>query len=641
VSLLLLAAALLGGFLSTYLFEDDEGPVARLAMAVPIGFVALAFSGFVFASMFGLGGPAVALAGLVTLLPALALRDPGRRSRVRRDLVSARNALEDALRRPRPATHLVAIAFVLAAAVLWRVQDRAMFVTGAGGIHTGSDHNLGDLPFHVSIVTSFLHGENFPPEHPELAGARLTYPFLVDFLTALLMRTGADLRDALFAPNVLLSWSALVLLYHWGRRLTGSRAAGVVTAALVFLSGGLGFMLLKDEPDPTAGGLVAFLRTPQHDYSIVGHGPYRWGNLIITMLMPQRSFLLGLPAFLVVATTFWRAVTEVQAPEGPARRPRRLLGAGILIGLLPLAHAHTFVTCAGLAVLLALLFPPRREWVVALAAAGLLALPQVLFASHGTAMQATSFVAWSVGWDRSGVGVLSFWWHNLGLFLPLLVLALAWRGRAPVVPALLLRFYLPFTLWFLAPNLLRLSPWIWDNIKFLVFWHVASAPLVALLLVRLWTSGPRRAVLASLAFVVLVLSGALDVRRVVARKIDNAVFDAGSAAFASTLREATEPRAVVLHAPTYNSEVYLTGRRTVFGYPGHIWSQGLDGGRREDEVRAIYAGRPEAPALLRSLGIQYVLVGPLESAMDGFQDHAFRDFPIVAESADRRLYRVP
>jgi hypothetical protein len=641
VSLLLLAAALAGGTLSTYLFEDDEGPVARLAMGVPIGFVGLALAGFVFASLFGLGAGALVAAAVVVLLPALALRDARRRERVQRDALAGWDALEDALRRPRPATHLVAIAGVLAAALLWRVQDRAMFVTGPGGIHTGSDHNLGDLPFHIAIVTSFVYGENFPPEHPELAGARLTYPFLVDLLTAMLVRAGADLRDALFAPNVLLSWSVLVLLYRWGRRLAGDRTVGVVTAALVLLSGGLGFVLLKDEPDPTAGGLVALLGAPTHDYSIVGSGPYRWGNLIITMLMPQRSFLLGLPAFLVVATTLWRAVSEDDGADGLARRGRRILGAGILTGLLPLAHAHAFVTCVGLAVLWALLFPPRRDWARAIGAAVLLALPQVLVASHGTAMQAGSFLGWSVGWDRGEVGVVSFWWHNLGLFLPLLAMALAWRGAAPLVPSRLLRFYLPFVLWFVVPNVLRLSPWIWDNIKFLVFWHVASAPLVALLLVRLWTAGPRRAVLASFAFAMLVLSGALDVRRVAGRKISNPVFEAGAVAFADSLRAATPPGALVLHAPTYNSEVYLTGRRTLYGYPGHVWSQGLDGGRREDDVRAIYTGRPEAAALLRSLGIEYVLVGPLEEAMEGFDDRAFRSSPVVAESADRRLYRVP
>jgi hypothetical protein len=412
----------------------------------------------------------------------------------------------------------------------------------------------------------------------------------------------------------------------------------VVTAVLVLLSGGLGFILLKDDPDPTKGGLVAFLRAPTHDYSIVPEGPYRWGNLVITMLMPQRSFLLGLPAFLVVATCWWRAVSE---GEGETRR-RRIFGAGILAGLLPLAHAHAFATAFGLSILLALLFPPRREWLHAIAATAVLAVPQILFVSHRTAMKAESFVAWQTGWDRGENGIVTFWWLNLGLFIPLLIMALAWRGARPVVPNRLLRFYLPFLLCFLIPNLLRLSPWIWDNIKFLVWWHLASAPLLAALLVRLWRGGPRSAVAASLAFVILVLSGALDVRRVATKKIDIPVFGGSAVAFGRTLREVTPPGAIILHAPTYNSEVYLAGRRTLVGYPGHIWSQGLEAGQREVDVRAIYSGHPDAAALLRSYGIDSVLVGPLERADADrrFNEDAFRSFPLVAEGAEYRLYKA-
>src|SRR5205085_7941991 len=52
------------------------------------------------------------------------------------------------------------------------------------GIFTGVDTNLGDLPFHIAVVSGFAYGDNFPPQHPEFAGVRLTYPFVVDFVTA-------------------------------------------------------------------------------------------------------------------------------------------------------------------------------------------------------------------------------------------------------------------------------------------------------------------------------------------------------------------------------------------------------------------------------------------------------------------------
>ena len=45
---------------------------------------------------------------------------------------------------------------------------------------------------------------------------------------------------------------------------------------------------------------------------------------------------------------------------------------------------------------------------------------------------------------------------------------------------------LPFTLCFLIPNFVKLAPWVWDNIKMIFYWWIVSAPIVALLLARLW-----------------------------------------------------------------------------------------------------------------------------------------------------------
>ena len=639
--LLVLLAALLGGAAATYVFEDDAGPLARLAMGAPLGVIGLGLAGYAGAWALGMTAAAVFGAALLSALPILVFARKDARRRLQADLGRARRAMEEALVQPRWATHGLAIAFAMGAFLMWRVQDRALIVGGDGAIATGVDHNLGDLPFHISIATLFLYGGNFPPEHPELSGARLTYPFVMDLVSALLMRAGAGLREAFLLPGLVLSVALLVLLYRWGHALGGSRAAGVLATGLVLFSGGLGFVRLTGDVDPAAGGLAALLRAPTHDYSIVAEGPYRWGNLVITMLMPQRSFLLGLPAFLVVATVLWRAVSPPADASAGAWRRRRLVAAGVMAGLLPLAHAHAFLSAACLLAVFALLFPPRRDGLLALGAAAALALPQVLLAGRGTAMKAQSFLAWQVGWDRGETGLVTFWWLNLGLFLPLLLAALVWRGRRPVVPGPVLRFYLPFLFWFLVPNLLRLSPWIWDNLKFLVFWHVASAPLVSALLVRLVRTGRTGVVAAALAVFVLTVSGFLDVRRVAARKIDVTVFSPEAVAFGRTLREATPPGALVLHAPTYNSEVYLAGRRTLYGYPGHIWSQGLEAGTREADVRAIYEGRPAAASLLRAHGVDYVLVGPREFADLDVREEGFAGFPVVAESGVHRLYRVP
>jgi hypothetical protein len=260
-----------------------------------------------------------------------------------------------------------------------------------------------------------------------------------------------------------------------------------------------------------------------------------------------------------------------------------------------------------------------------------LALPQVLLLAIGSSMQSRQFLGWQVGWDRGELGLLHFWWLNLGFFIPALLAAVLWRGRQPVVEGRLLRFYAPFALCFVVPNLVRLSPWIWDNIKFMVWWHVASAVLIALLLSRLWRRGGWARAAGGDAVRLPDLSGGLDLWRAASDKILLQVIPPEGDAFAGDIREKTPAGAIVLHAPAYNSEVYLTGRRTLYGYTGHIWSQGLDAGSREDDLRKMYTGHPEAGALLEQYGVDFAMVGPRERAMEGFDDRALRRVEMVAE----------
>jgi hypothetical protein len=626
-SLVLVIAAAAGGVALASLLHDDEPLWMRLPAAMILGLVVLGLGGFFAANVAGaLGGVAVlvAVAAVLALVPLLWLR---------------RGAPAGASRpwsRPWTAARGLTAAWVLGlAALLVRLYDRAAYFASDGRFATGVDHNIGDLPFHVAIVTSFLYGDNFPPEHPELAGTRLTYPVLADFLTALLMKAGATLGGAMLLQNVVLALAVLGLLHRWAAALTGDRAAALIAPVLVLFSGGLGFLRLLDDVDPTRGGLAGHLTRLTHDYTIVGSGELRWGNVIVTMLIPQRSFLMGLPLFLVAWTAWWQATAEGAPPE---RRVRLMTGAGLAVGLMPLAHVHAFLVAMGMAACLALLFPDRRTWLRFFAVAAAVAAPQLLWLAWGSGLQAAEFLDWHVGWDHGGRNPLAFWLMNLGLYLPAGVLALLWRGRTPVVAPRLARFTLPFVLCLLVPNVVRLSPWIWDNIKFLIWWHLAWAPPVALLLVGLWRRGRGARILSVAAGLVMVLSGALDVWRVASGQIEHTIFTAEGVVFAERVKGATPPRAIVLHAPTYNSEVYLTGRRSVLGYPGHIWSQGLDAGTREQDVKGIYEGTGH-PGQLARYGVDAVLVGPLERGWAQVDEYALGSCPAAAAEGSYVLLR--
>ena len=326
----------------------------------------------------------------------------------------------------------------------------------------------------------------------------------------------------------------------------------------------------------------------------------------------------------------------------PAARSQ-LLSAGLIAGMLPLIHAHTFLVVMGVGACLALLFRSLwREWLGFFIAASALALPQVLWLSGSGTIQTQSYLGWNFGWDHGDSNVLWFWFVNTGFFIPLLLAALLWRSQRFAIPRNLLLFYLPFLLCFVVPNLIKVAPWVWDNIKVLYYWYIASVPLVAWLLAyaleqkqqRSWWRWAAAGLLAS-----MILSGMLDVLRVVEEASEYQEFESASVEMANYIQEHTPPQAVVLHVPTYSTPVFLTGRRSLLGYEGWMWSRGLRYPERAADIESIYSGSADAERLLKQYHIGYVLLGPGEIATGKVNESFWAQQHKAAQFGAYRLYQ--
>ncbi len=671
MALLLVIVAVAGGTLATYLYETDAPASARLCAGSCTGLAGLGLAGFILASFLGLSPFTLILAALAMCAPVVLLRDARARARVAEDWEAARHAIFH----PSPEAITSFLFYAGAAILLWLIFDRVMMESD-GAISTGVTNNYGDLPFHLGVITSFVHGENFPPQDPEFAGVKFTYPFIADFVAACLVRAGASLRQALFLENFVLSLSLVGLVYRWARLLTRERAAALLTPALVLLSGGFGWWMLFDDAKQGEQGILGLLANLPHDYTITSTGGWRWGNALTSLLIPQRSLLLGLPLAVLVFIQWWLALEDkrktlevkggkakgkkrkakVEATERAAfessslsapffplsESARRMVAAGIIAGSLVLVHAHSFGVCILAAACLAVIFRKRwREWALFFAAAFLVAVPEMLWSARGSQTSFRSFIGWHLGWDKGDENFVWFWIKNTGLFIPLLVAALLWRrGQARLISRRALLFYLPFLLFFIIPNLIRLAPWVWDNNKVIFYWYVASTPLVALLLVELWRVNMAARVAAILLFISLTLAGALDVWRVVYGTTTLGEFDRNGVLFAEMIKQQTEPRALILNAPTFNHPVLLTGRRSLLGYPGHIWTHGLEYAPRETDIRRIYSGAPGSEDLLREYGVEYVVTGPLERNMMPVNQAFFERYTKVGEVGGYSLYKI-
>jgi len=90
----------------------------------------------------------------------------------------------------------------------------------------------------------------------------------------------------------------------------------------------------------------------------------------------------------------------------------------------------------------------------------------------------------------------------------------------------------------------------------------------------------------------------------------------------------------------HNTPVFLTGRRSLMGYPGHIWTHGLEFVQREGEIKRIYLGSPDAPQLLKSYGVDYAVIGPLERVVTPPNEQFFSRFEKVEQVGEYSLYKI-
>ena len=269
-----------------------------------------------------------------------------------------------------------------------------------------------------------------------------------------------------------------------------------------------------------------------------------------------------------------------------------------------------------------------------------------------------------------------FWLKNTGILIPLLLagMYLIWKqgnkdkeertseqkhqreGKSGKLkrtrhlyfapnPLPLLQFYIPFLFCFVISNSMKLAPWEWDNIKVLIYWFVGSIPFVAFALAWIYNQGKIFRFIAAACLFVLIAAGASDVFRVVTKQINYGVFEPDAIRVAEQIKAKTAPDALFLNAPTFNTAVVLSGRRSLLRYIGHLSSHGIDYNERETDLKRIYEGNATADIFLKKHGIEYVLISPEERAF--FKSNSlplneayFQKYPVVAESGEFKVYKV-
>ncbi|MDP3996889.1 MAG: hypothetical protein Q8P73_00080, partial [bacterium] len=455
--------------------------------------------------------------------------------------------------------------FVLSLLLFSVIAPKLLFTT-PDGLSTGIINAYGDIAWHVANITAFAEGQTVPPQDPIFAGTRLTYPFMTNYFSALLIKTGASITQSVVLPALLLIPLLLTLIYLFVREVVDpeqvtkfSQRAGLIALILFLFSGAtLGwFRVFPDFLQSHQPLLQFIIHLPEQNYS--GHSAdpnnLQFLNPITSLLLPQRSFLFGIP----IALSLLLLLINRKSTSSSAYQV-----AGVLAGILPLFHAHTIiaVAIAVIALFLQDILPRsanRRavinRWLLFVVSAVIVGLPEVLYYWLGS-LDSASFLRFHVGWTTED-NLAWFWFQNTGFILPAALL-----GLFLPLPKNVKTLTLAGLTVFIIANLFLFAPWAWDNFKLLVFWLIFVLPTLGWLVARYPVRKNRLLQIGIIAIVFLqIASAALDIWKIALPTATTwQEWDNSAIAFAKVIKTKTKAGESILTAPIHNSTVALTGR---------------------------------------------------------------------------------
>ena len=637
LSLLFLAAIASTGIAAIDRVARWLTPLERFAYGAVLGIVAGTLALVPAATLFGFNLPDVFGVGIACVVASafLVLAPGGRRRRGGRR-IGPGDLLRDLVGRLDPwATALVAL-LVARWALLWS----SALTLRPDGLWAGHEYIWSDWPTHLGIVTHFAFGGNFPPEHPLFAGLPLSYHYLSDLTPAAFVVLGMDPLAVLPLHSFVLSILAVLGIYAFARRLGGVRSIATLAVILFVFGAGLGWIATVARID-SSHDLFGTLANAPWDATAQTDLHIRFFNPYFAFLMSQRAYLYGLPIAMLTVTLLVRAARR--------RSVRTFTLAGVVAGLLPLAHLPTLLALAMVTPFLAFLLAPRpwhiraipwRGWIVFHVLWVAVAVPQLLTQLGGGAGALAAFRL-DLGWVADPDPWWWFWLKNLGLFIPLGLLAL---GTRRILPPRAHRTLLAFMPIFVVANTFAFQPWDWDNHKILIYWFLAVTILVAALLVRAWRSSRSAAVRLLLVGVVvtMTLGPALENLDQLEGHGQYRMLTTEQLQLAAEIRDVTDPKALLVGGMQPQDPLMeLTGRRLLMGYWGQLWVSGIAYQQRQADVGTIYAMGPGAVDLLRTYKVDYVVIGPDERSTLNANEAAYADrFPVAARTENYRVYDV-
>lgn len=479
------------------------------------------------------------------------------------------------------------------AIVLWIIGVTYLFARllsfQDGQLMIGNSNAYGDWALHLTWVSTLAFRTLFPSSHPVLITADAHYPYAVNFLSAVLIRAGLPFWSSFLLPQYVALLALLPLSLGLLRKMTHSLKLALLTFFLWLTNGGNLFW------EKLLGGTIP----TDFSFTMVEKYGYVWGNIVHTQLIPQRAMTLGLSLGVGILLGFY-----VLFLDSPAHRKLRWLVFSLTVvafALLPFIHTHSLIAVGFICASWSVVSLRQKNEFMPLVGWWLLAIPLSLIVfTTFIGWDYSGFLKWYPGWyaRTQDSNWLLLWWKNWTVIPFLSLGALVWLIKTKQAVWKLL---LPFFLLFGLANLFLFQPYPFDNTKILTYASLGMIISVVFLLRHWWR---QRLIKKVLVVVIIILVSASGVREqvLIFKQLNHpyTLYSQEDLQLAAWVR-ANIPNDQVFLTPTnHNQWLYnLTGRQTILGYDGWLWSYGFDYLSLQQAVNSVQQGtfRPDLPVL--------------------------------------------
>lgn len=552
-----------------------------------------------------------------------------------------------------------------------RLIANTFYVDEANNIHTTRE-GYGDIPLHLTQISKFAFADHFDLNEPIYYGAKLQYPFLLNFLRGrLLALTGAWTASVLW-PVFALGLANIALLFLIYKKLLKNNGLAVVAFLIFFLGSGLGAWPYISEAfasHKTIGGFISAINGEYVSTINQIHAKYpdqniAFGAPLSLVFVHQQTFFLGFFGFLLCLHLL--LLTKASPKKS------YFIGAGLVFGCLPLAHTHSFVAAAVVLFILMLLHleknsrPYLKKLLITSAIGIILALPQLAFllSSKNTLNANADFARFRLGWmmepglgavqfptdERSifSLSFLNYLWLNFGIILPLFLLCLAltlifYHRIRDENKSKLILFGLSGLLLFIAVQLIKFQPWDVDNNKLLVYFLFFGAPFIIWSLADVFRQ--RRYIQIPVIIIVLIFSTFSGVINLIpplslAKNDLPVIFNADARELAEFVRSNIKKENLILTNTTHLNPISsLAGRPVLEGYPGWLWTRGIKYAERDKEIKQFYRSPDPNNNLFKEYPISFILLDNSAPSENSAAEKTFDQlFPRVFKAGDYILY---